>query len=222
MKRTDTEEELNCKLKIRLPLTKSKIVLIGGGSASGKSTVARLLAERCTGARCISMDNFYRSLSPEENGETHNWDLPSAYDVFRIIECINAWRSGVPCWIPSHDFSRYQSIDRSEYILPSRIMIIEGIHALSIAELLPLADLKLFVTCDSDEALARRITRDTTERGYSITTILNRYFTYVKPAYVNVIAPSQKNADYVITNGNGIEVSRNNAVELIANVVIRL
>jgi uridine kinase len=227
MKRTSTDEIISpLSLRIKFPQICAKIVLIGGGSASGKTTIARALCDLVrsdnTTARCISMDNFYRSLGPDECGDSYNWDAASAYDVDALISCLISWTNGRPCWIPRHDFAEYKSVPRSEFIVPSHIIIIEGIHALSIESIARYANLRLFVTCDSDEALARRITRDINERGYEIGTILSRYFTYVKPALISTIAPSQKSADYIITNCNGGEVARDNTLTLVAEVVKKL
>lgn len=208
-------------LKIKLPRIPATIVLIGGASASGKTTIAQIVSQRLidsgVSAKCISMDNFYRSLTQDESGETFNWDSVDAFNIDALLQCINAWKLGSACWIPKHDFSEYKSVERAEYIMPCKVMIIEGIHALSIPVIAAAATLKLFITCDGDEALARRITRDIKDRGYSIDTILTRYFTFVKPALRDVITPSQSRADYIITNANGGETARDNALSLIVN-----
>lgn len=225
MKRESSGELRNSLiLKIKLTSLPAKIVLIGGGSASGKTTISRKVCEmfdqRGISAKCISMDNFYRSLTDDECGETYNWDDIGAFNCIKLIECIQTWKRGSGCWIPQHNFSEYKSVDRAEYVIPTQVMVIEGIHALSIVELIPLADLRLFITCDDDEALARRITRDIKERGYDIDTILARYFTFVKPALREVIIPSQKNADYIIANSNNGEVACDNALDLIVGKMV--
>jgi uridine kinase len=190
----------------------TKIIGIGGGSASGKTTIAKKLAVLCGGksegartitARVVSMDNFYRTLRDDEDGDKFNWDAASAYDVKALINCIHIWKRGLGASIPRHDFSSYRSVPDAEYVDAADVIIIEGIHALSIETLLPLYDFKIFVECDHDEALARRIIRDTEERGYTLDLVLKRYFEFVKPALVNVIQPSKKNADCILMNNNG-------------------
>jgi uridine kinase len=211
-------------LKIKIPIIPAKIILIAGPSASGKTTIARSICikfERAgIKAKCVSMDNFYRSLEEHERGDTFNWDSISAFNIGALLNCIRSWKRGLSCWIPEHNFSEYKSVEYAEYIVPSQVMIIEGIHALSVPDLVALADLRLFITCDHDEALARRITRDIKERGYDIDTILTRYFTYVKPALRDTIVPSQKNADHIIANPNNGELSRENTLELIVGEIV--
>lgn len=73
--------------------------------------------------------------------------------------------------------------------------------------------LQIFVQADSDLMLARRIARDTKERGRSVDGILEqyaffsdlmswlnvrRYLRYVKPSYDNFVLPSARHADIVL------------------------
>jgi uridine kinase len=69
--------------------------------------------------------------------------------------------------------------------------------ALHDPELRSLYDLKVFVSCDSDIMLARRIKRDVTERGRDVNGILEQYLRYVKPAFDNFVRPSAATADIV-------------------------
>jgi len=198
----------------------SRIIVIGGGSASGKTTIATKLAKslvsRNVSVECISMDNFYRSLDETESGDTFDWDDISALDIELLLKCINKWKNGRGCWIPHHDFATYKSVHESRYVHPAEVMIIEGIHALS-SKLVFVSDLKIYVHCDHDEALARRITRDIRERQYSLELVLQRYFKYVKPALKNVIEPSQKNADFIIVNNDSSSGCK--SIDLIADAM---
>jgi uridine kinase len=72
---------------------------------------------------------------------------------------------------------------------------------------------KVFVQADSDLMLARRIARDTKERGRTVDGILEqyvllnyfgqlaynllRYLRYVKPSFDNFVLPSSRHADIV-------------------------
>ncbi|KAG8927490.1 Uridine kinase [Tulasnella sp. 418] len=46
--------------------------------------------------------------------------------------------------------------------------------------------------------LARRIKRDTTERGRDLEGILDQYLRFVKPSYDNFVLPSSKYADIIV------------------------
>lgn len=57
---------------------------------------------------------------------------------------------------------------------------------------------KIFINCDDDVRLCRRIKRDVEERGRNIEGILLQYHKFVKDAYRNFIAPTMRYADLVI------------------------
>jgi hypothetical protein len=63
-------------------------------------------------------------------------------------------------------------------------------------------DLKLFFDLDSDIRLARRTIRDISDRSRQIETVLDRYLTFVKPAFDTYIKPTRKYADFVIPQDN--------------------
>jgi len=63
---------------------------------------------------------------------------------------------------------------------------------------LELSDLKICVDTDADIRLARRIQRDTLERGRDVESVLNQYLETVKPSHQAFIDPSKKNADVII------------------------
>jgi uridine kinase len=65
-----------------------------------------------------------------------------------------------------------------------------------------LMDIKLFCDLDSDIRLARRITRDISDRSRKIDTVIERYFRFVKPAFDIYILPTKKYADFVIPQDN--------------------
>ena len=56
---------------------------------------------------------------------------------------------------------------------------------------------QVFVQCDSDLMLARRIKRDVAERGRKVEGVLEQYLRFVKPAYDNFVLPTSRYADIV-------------------------
>ena len=64
---------------------------------------------------------------------------------------------------------------------------------------------------DADIRLARRIRRDTVERGRDISSVLDQYGRFVKPAFDDFVLPSKKYADVIIPRGGDNHV----AVDLI-------
>lgn len=100
--------------------------------------------------------------------------------------------------IPDYNFITHKRTEGSVCIDAPDVIILEGIFALFYARLLGLADLKIYVDTDPDLRLSRRIRRDIQERGYELNRVLNMYIDTVKPSHEAFIAPTKKNADFII------------------------
>ncbi|KAE9448988.1 hypothetical protein C3L33_19131, partial [Rhododendron williamsianum] len=79
----------------------------------------------------------------------------------------------------------------------SDVIILEGILVLHDPRVRDLMNMKIFVDAEPDVRLARRIRRDTVERGRDI----NSYAKFVKPAFDDFVHPSKKFADVIIPRG---------------------
>lgn len=74
-----------------------------------------------------------------------------------------------------------------------------------------LLDLKIFIHCDSDISLCRRVIRDIQERGRDAKEVLTRYNRFVREDFNNFVKPSMKYADVVLPGGaNNSSISANN------------
>ncbi|MBA0822550.1 hypothetical protein Goarm_019346, partial [Gossypium armourianum] len=62
-------------------------------------------------------------------------------------------------------------------------------------------------TVDADVRLARRIRRDTVERGRDVNSVLEQYAKFVKPAFDDFVLPSKKYADVIIPRGGDNHVA---------------
>ncbi|RRT48287.1 hypothetical protein B296_00034949 [Ensete ventricosum] len=60
---------------------------------------------------------------------------------------------------------------------------------------------------DADIRLARRIRRDTVERGRDVNSVLEQYGRFVKPAFDDFVLPSKKYADVIIPRGGDNHVA---------------
>ena len=69
-----------------------------------------------------------------------------------------------------------------------------------------LFDMKLFVDADPDIRLARRVERDTKERGRCLENTLNQYLRLVKPAFEEFCLPSKQYADILVPRGSHARV----------------
>ncbi|KAJ3071555.1 Uridine-cytidine kinase-like 1, partial [Podochytrium sp. JEL0797] len=184
---------------------KPYMIGIGGGSASGKTSVANKIIQ-CLGVPwvvLVQMDSFYKSLTAAQieqaYANNYNFDHPNAFDFDILFETLNNLKSGVKVDVPVYDFGTHSRLaDTTTAIYGANIIIFEGIFALYDPKVRELMDLMLFVDTDSDVRLVRRMKRDIAERGRDMHGVLQQYKKYVKPAFDDYILPTMKHADVIV------------------------
>lgn len=183
---------------------KTTIIGIAGGSASGKTTVVKRLADRFGDAiQVLGHDNYYRAHDdlPFEERTKLNYDHPGAFETDWMVRHIRELKAGRGIDHPTYDFTVHNRAAATIHVEPKPVVIVEGILVLESEELRNLMDLKIFVDTDAEERLTRRILRDTKERGRSVENILQQYIDTVKPMHEKYIEPSKKYADIIIPRG---------------------
>ena len=182
----------------------SKVILIGGGSASGKTYVLRKVLEKIPSDKItkVSLDDYYKNFAelPIEERAKINFDHPKAFDWKLINSQLHDLKNGKTIEKPIYDFVTHSRSEKTEIIEPKELIIIEGIMALVNKDLRSLGDLTVFISASRERRLVRRIERDMKERGRTYESIIEQYFTTVLPMYEEIIAPSQYYADLIINN----------------------
>ncbi len=167
------------------------VIIIAGGSASGKGTVARALTDDLEpfATRSVNMDRYFKPTdqlptyySPRINGPHPDWNQP---DSFRYRELIAALRSWARDGAGGED-----------------VLILEGILALHFAELRELAHLGLFIHTDADERIVRRLRRNMPERGMTFDEVADYYIESVRDRHLQFVQPTRAFADLVIPGGS--------------------
>ncbi len=180
------------------------IIGIAGGSASGKTTVVARLQE-CFGDQIgvLSHDCYYRAhddISYAERTQL-NYDQPDAFETDLLVRDIQELRKGHAIEHPTYDYTVHNRARETVRMDPRPVIIVEGILVLENSMLRDMMDLKVFVDTDAEERLARRILRDTKERGRSVESVLSQYTSTVKPMHEKYVEPSKKYADIIIPRG---------------------
>ncbi len=179
-----------------------RLILIGGGTCSGKTTIARAIGKRIQDLKTviISHDNYYRDLShlSKEERAHVNFDHPDSIDVPYLLSDLQQMLDGNAVNVPDYNFTSHLREEGNLCIAGADVVILEGIFALYYPELLELSDLKIYVDTDPDIRLARRMHRDILDRGRSVESVLDQYLETVKPSHQAFIEPSKKNADVII------------------------
>ena len=115
--------------------------------------------------------------------------------------------------VPVYDFATHsRKTDECRIVKPADVVIIEGILVLQFEKIRDVLNMKIFVDTDDDVRLARRIQRDTQERGRDVNGVIMQYTTFVKPMFDAHVLPSKKFADIIIPWARG---DNNVAIDLI-------
>jgi len=156
---------------------------MGGGTASGKSTIADRMAQLLAPLRVevLGQDHFFKpaaELPPYPSAtRPEPWPDYNRPDSFRFDELIDACRAP-------------RDID---------LLILEGILVLHYPEVREAMDLCLYVEADADERIVRRIRRNLPR--YSIDDITDYYLESVRFQHERYNAPTRAHADLVIPGG---------------------
>lgn len=200
---------------------KPLIIGIAGGTGSGKSTVARKVAESLPDASVafLEMDAYYRDFRHLTLQQLHhvNWDHPDAFDVELLTQHLEALNRGVAVDMPVYEFATHSRSTRTRRIEPADVVVVDGILLLSDPNIRAQCDVKVFVDADPDIRLIRRIRRDTAVRGRTLESVLDQYLTTVQPMHLQFVEPSKRYADVIVPRGGSNTV----AIEMIVAKIHR-
>ncbi|ATZ20111.1 uridine kinase [Mesoplasma lactucae] len=199
------------------------IVIIAGGSGSGKSTVAKKIANQILGDKSvdyISMDNYYKDLSHlnEEERKKVNFDHPDAIDTDLLVHDLNELKERHAVEIPQYDFVTSNRTKETKTIGPADVIILDGIFALHLKEIREMGDIKLFIKTADDVRFIRRLQRDVEKRGRSLESVVDQYLNVVRPMHQMFVEPSIDYADLIVPYYEGNDV----AVDMVATKIAAL
>ena len=181
------------------------VVGVAGGTGSGKTTVARRIADAVPSHLCgvLAYDHYYADrpdLTYEQRCQL-NFDHPGSLETSLLIEHLRQLRAGQAVDSPTYDFKEHRRSTVVRRVEPAPILVVEGILLFSDADLRAEMDLKIFVDTDADIRLLRRIRRDMEQRGRSFESIREQYKTTVRPMHLMFVEPSKRWADVIIPEG---------------------
>lgn len=197
----------------------NKIILIGGGSASGKTYIVSRVLKKLKNENIthISMDDYYKDLSnlSEEERKKVNFDHPKSLDWKLMVQQLKDLKAGKSVDKPKYNFVIHNREKETEKVEPNKIILVEGIMALVNADLRKISDMRVFISCIRERRFLRRLIRDHEERGRSYESIIEQYFATVQPMFEEIIQPSKNYADVVLEN-SGFE---NKAIDVLAKII---
>ena len=180
------------------------LIGVAGGTGSGKTTLTRHLKEHFGDAvTVIGHDSYYKRQEGRTFAERSraNYDHPDAFDTDLLIRHLKELKAGRPIQCPVYSYADHNRTDRTVEILPSRVIVVEGILIFQDAALRDMFDIKIFVETDADERILRRCLRDVEERGRTLQSVAEQYLATVKPMHEMYVEPTRKYADIVVLGG---------------------
>jgi uridine kinase len=185
------------------------LVGVGGGSGSGKSSLARALVaglgpERAT---LLSHDAYYRdcsALAPERRAAI-NYDVPEALDQGLFLEhlaALRAWRTVRP---PAYCFVTHRRTGWAPPVLPCPIVVVEGVLLLWEPAVRAELDVRIFLDAPEPVRLQRRLARDVAERGRATDAVLAQFVATVREAHRTYVEPTRAMADLVLVTTGRLE-----------------
>lgn len=198
------------------------IIGIAGGSGSGKTTFAnKVVSHFKAPISVLCHDYYYKPFykMPLEERKKQNFDHPSSFDTQLMVEDLKKLKSGQAVERPVYSFTEFTRLDETVSVLPTKVIVVEGILIFENPELRDLMDIKIFVDTDDDIRFIRRMLRDVRERGRSVESVVNQYLSTVKPMHDNFVSPSKRYADVIVPEGGLNPVALDMVISKIENIV---
>jgi len=155
------------------------VIGIGGGTGSGKTTVANVILARVGAERIAFLphDAYYRDLAdlPHAQRDVVNFDHPDSLETELLIRHLEGLKRGETVDIPVYDFTAHARTDRTTSIPPHPVILVEGILIFAEPGLRELFDVKIYV--------------------------IHQYQTTVRPMHEEFVEPSKRFADVIIPEG---------------------
>ncbi|MBU1083085.1 uridine kinase [Patescibacteria group bacterium] len=184
------------------------IIAIAGGTGSGKTFIAKKLqAIDPKNIALLSHDRYYRDRSdvPVDQRELLNYDEPAALDNDLLLEHIEALKDGKAIEIPQYDFATHTRLKETTKVLPTPVIIVEGILILAKHKIREMFDLTVFIEVEPDIRLARRLERDVGTRERTFQESINQYMASAQPMHDKYVEPGKDYADIIINNNHTLE-----------------
>jgi uridine kinase len=195
------------------------VVGIAGGTASGKTTVARKVREALQGCRVafIDQDSYYRDLTdlPLAERREVNFDHPDAFDTELLVQHLRELKAGRGVDKPVYDFKTSTREARTTRVEPGDVILIEGILVLHTQPVREELAVRIYVDAEDDVRIIRRLSRDINERGRDFDHVVAQYLRHVRPMHMGFVEPSKHFADIIVPHGGDNTI----AIEMLVGAI---
>jgi uridine kinase len=186
-----------------LAVSRPVLVVVAGGTSSGKTTLTAALAGELADLRpvVLNQDAYFRDFAevPEAEREAVvTANRPEAVHWAALRPHLEALKRGEPVDVPVAGTRAARRGDPPTVLGPSPVILVEG-HLLLVDEgVRQLADLRVFVDCDVEVRVLRRIARDAGRPNGSLERSLAWYWHDVLPNNQRLTNLQRSHADLII------------------------
>ncbi|SFL25450.1 uridine kinase [Halanaerobium salsuginis] len=187
----------------------SLLIGVAGGTASGKTTLARILKESFQdNVTILKHDYYYHDRSHFKVADHKiNFDHPDSFETELLVKHLEELKNGRSIKRPLYSYKTNERLKQTKLVKPAPIVIVEGILIFHYQSLKDLLDLKIYVDTDADIRLLRRISRDIKERDRTFESVKAQYLRTVKPMHQKFVEPTKYQADIIIPHGGLNEIA---------------
>jgi uridine kinase len=181
---------------------KPRLVLgIAGGSGSGKSWLAKAVADAFAGRSTVVCHDWYYKNHGRLHDETErrklNFDHPDALESSLMRRQLDSLIAGEAVDAPIYEYATHSRLKETRRVEPAPLIILDGILILHEKELRDRMTLSVFIDAPDDVRLMRRVRRDCTERRVNLEETLRLYEDYVRPMHHRYVVPSSHHATWI-------------------------
>ena len=183
--------------------SKTLIVGVVGGSASGKGTVVgRLLDHYGDRAAVLRMDDYYRPIAevPKDAEGEANFDEPDALNLERLARDLDRLKSGEDLHIQSYTFNQPGVEPEPLHIPALPVVFLDGLFMLHDEGVRKRLDLSILIHATPETRFERRLARDQAERSLTPDIIQYQWDRHVRPGDIRFLEPVSHLADVVVDN----------------------
>jgi uridine kinase len=197
------------ELPYKLVLSDCFVISICGDSASGKSTLSKLIQETLPFDKTVLLetDRYHKWERGHPNYQTYTHLHPEANNLEKLSEDAFKLKLGEDVYTVDYDHSTGRFTD-PEHIQSAPYTIFCGLHTLYKESLRELCDLKIYIDTHEELKTQWKLERDTAQRGASaekiIQTIEKR-----RPDFQTYIEPQKESADIIFRYTPGPESTIN-------------
>lgn len=180
-----------------------KVLGVAGGSGSGKTTFAQMLAKALGDDKVLilAQDSYYRDQSAhfDHDGGSVNFDHPDAIDWPLMCQHLDLLRRNHPIEIPIYDFATHKRKTETIRALPKPYVVVDGILIYVESAVRDRMDYKVYIQTAEDVRFERRLRRDVVERGRTEDGVRAQIAAQVKPMHDEFVEPTAELSDAIIS-----------------------